>query len=285
MNPRKPRVSEPWGVLLLREAITTMGPSLAVRRSLSIAVCFLLVGCAEEPSPFTETRKPDQVILPEEWAAFQRIIEALPASKLIEMPAINPPLPNWIETRSLPVNELVAEEQKALAEAWNLEVVLPRFEQTQALQRALDDERMSFEQFVGVTLTVSAAMLRAQLADDFDFEDFKRGINEDVVVLQRDRRLYSAMTPDARHQVLRDAISLHRLDRMERLSLVPPENVLLIREHKDFLAASMHPRYRKDPLDDVKDLLTELGLPFVEKSGSGSDDHLEWDPAEAIGGQ
>ncbi len=253
--------------------------------SLSIALCMLIAGCAEEPSPFTETRKLDQVVLPEEWAAFQRIVEALPAPKLLEMPAIDPPLPNWVETRSLPVNELVAEEQKTLTEAWNLEVALKKFDQSKALRTLLEAERMTHEQFVGLTLTIAAAMSRTQLAEDFDFEDSERSAREDAVVLQRDQRLYSAMAPDARHQVLRDAICLHRIDRLERLRLVPPENLRLVREHAEFLSTAFPPRYSKHPLDDVKDLLAELGLPFLEKPGSGSDDHLEWNPAEAIGGK
>ncbi len=250
--------------------------------TLSIAACLLLGGCAEEPSPFTETRQLDQVIQPVEWAAFQRIVEALPAPKLLEMPVIYPPLPNWVETRSLPVNELVLEEQKTLSEAWNLDVVLKKFEQSKALKKLLQDEQMSHEQFVGLTLTVIAAMSRAQLAEDYDFEDSERSAHEDAVVLQRDRRLYSAMAPDARHQVLRDAICLHRIDRLERLRRVPPENTRLVREHAEFLAKKLPARYSKPPLDDVKDLLTELGLPFLEKPGSGSDDNLEWNPADAI---
>ncbi len=253
---------------------------------LPIAACLLLiVGCAEEPSPFTETRHPDQVILPEEWAAFQRIVEALPTPKLLEMPAVYPPLPNWIETRSLPVYELVAEEQKTLAESWNIDVVLKQFEQSKALTRLLEEEKMTPEQFVGITLTVAAALSRTQLDAEYDFQDYFRAANEEVVVLQRDRRLYSAMAADARHQVLRDAMWLHRVDRMTRLSLVPPENVLLVREHSSLLKQVMPKRFQRPPLDDVTDLLAERGLPFVEMSATGSDDHLEWNPADAIGGK
>lgn len=253
--------------------------------TLSFTMCLLMAGCAEEPSPFTETRQIDQVIQPEEWAAFQRIVEALPAPKLLEMPAIYPPLPNWVETRSLPVNELVVEEQKALAESWHIDVVMKKFEASKALKSLLDDEQMTVEQFVGLTLTVVAALSRDQIPEDYDFEDSERSAREDFVVLERDRRLYSAMAPDVRHQVLRDAICLHRLDRLERLRTVPPENVRLVHEHSEFLAEALPPRYSKHPLDDVKDLLTELGLPFLEKPGSGSDDNLEWNPADAITAQ
>lgn len=252
--------------------------------SLPLAACLLLImGCAEEPSPFTETRLPDQVILPEEWAAFQRIVEALPAPKLMEMPAVYPPLPNWIETRSLPVYELVTEEQKTLSESWNVEIVLKQFERSKTLIRLLEDEKMTPEQFVGVTLAIAAAMSRCQLEDDYDFQDFFRTANEEVSVLQRDRRLYSAMAPDSRHQVLRDAMWLHRVDRMTRLRQVPPENQMLIREHAELLRGVMPKRFQRPPLEDVTDLLAERGLPFVEKSATGYDDRLEWNPAEAIG--
>jgi hypothetical protein len=254
--------------------------------SLGIAAFLLLIaGCAEEPSPFTETRLPDQIVLPEEWAAFERIVEALPASKLLEMPPVYPPLPNWIETRSLPVYELVAEEQKTLSESWNIEVVLKEFVQTKTLKRLLENEKMTPEQFVGITLTMAAALSRAQLDDDYDFQDYFRTANEELTVLQRDRRLYSAMTPDTRHQVLRDAMWLHRVDRMTRLSHVPPENVMLVRNHQEFLRQTMPKRFQRHPLDDVTDMLAERGLPFVEMSASGYDDNLEWSAADAIGGK
>lgn len=254
--------------------------------SLLIAASLLLIaGCADEPSPFTETRLPDQVIQPEEWAAFQRIVEALPAPKLLEMPPVYPPLPNWIETRSLPVYELVAEEQRMLAESWNVDVVLKEFVQSKTLKRLLQDEKMTPEQFVGITLTVAAALTRAQLDEDYDFADYLRTANEEITVLQRDRRLYSAMTPDTRHQVLRDAMWLHRVDRMTRLSSVPPENVMLVRQHRDFLKQNLPKRFQRPPLDDVTDMLAERGLPFVEMSASGYDDHLEWNPADALGGK
>ncbi|HET6422901.1 MAG TPA: hypothetical protein VFG20_04415 [Planctomycetaceae bacterium] len=254
--------------------------------SLTIAASLLLIaGCADDPSPFTETRLPDQVLQPEEWEAFQRIVDALPAPKLLEMPTVYPPLPNWIETRSLPVYELVAEEQRMLAESWNVEVVLKELVQSKTLKRLLQDEKLSPEQFVGITLTVAAALARAQLEEDYDFADYLRTANEEVTVLQRDRRLYSAMTPDTRHQVLRDAMWLHRVDRITRLSSVPPENVMLVRQHREFLSQNLPKRFQRPPLDDVTDMLAERGLPFVEMSASGYDDHLEWDPAEALGGK
>lgn len=255
-----------------------------VCRSVSIAASLLLmVGCADEPSPFTETRLPDQVVQPEEWKAFARIVEALPDSKLLEMPAVYPALPNWIETRSLPVQELVTEEQKTLAESWNVDVVRKEFTMSKALKRLLEDERMSPDQFVGITLTIAAAMARAQLDEDYDFQDFFRTANEEVTVLQRDRRLYSAMAPDTRHQVLRDAMWLHRVDRMTRLSKVPSENVMLVREHQELLRQVMPKRFQRPPLEDVTDLLAERGLPFVEKAATGYDDHLQWSPADALG--
>jgi len=58
--------------------------------------------------------------------------------------------------------------------------------------------------------------------------------------------------------------------------------VRLVHEHAELLSKALPARYSKHPLDDVKDLLTELGLPFLEKPGSGSDDNLEWNPADAI---
>jgi hypothetical protein len=100
--------------------------------------------------------------------------------------------------------------------------------------------------------------------------------------LQHDGRIYSSLEIENRYAVLDEALWLHRVDRLKRLLGAPAENVALAEKHRDWLAKVLPACFRTDPLADVADLLGEQGLPFVELPESGSDAHIEWDPAVVL---
>ncbi len=241
-----------------------------------------LAGCAEESEPYLEVKRPSERITADEWAAFRRIVEALPAPKLLEMKTAFPPLPEWQEARSLPVNELVAEERRSLQEAWSPDRHTSMLARNKPLQRLLRREKLTLDQFCGLEIAIGAAINRSQLPDEQSFDAVLRSGQEEIDRLQRDRRLFSGLNLETRHQVLDRAVWLHRYDRAERLREVPLSNVALVREHKNWLLEVMPPRWFQPPWDDVIDHLSERGIPFVELPGSGSDDHLEWSLSDVL---
>lgn len=255
------------------------------RRILALAAALLLLtGCAEEELHFTEVRQFDQPVTPEEWAAFQRIVDAMPEPKLAPLNGVSLPLPQWQDARTMPVYELAAEEQRALQTAWDPSQAARRFTGTRGLGRLLSREHMTVEQFTGVALAIGAAMRRVRISDDFPWDEVLRRGHRTIAALERDQRLFSGLPIDIRHRVLDEAVWLHRVERVERLQKVPPENLELVAAHKDWLSKLMPEAFRKHPFEDVADLLEERGLPFVELPESGRDDELEWNPADAIVG-
>jgi hypothetical protein len=132
---------------------------------------------------------------------------------------------------------------------------------------------------------VGAAASRTQIAEDEPVDELLRRGYTVIDALQHDGRLYSSMEIEDRYGVLDQAVWMHRVDRLKRLLDVPTENVALAEKHREWLAKILPACFRTDPLADVTDLLGEQGLPFIELPASGSDTHIEWDPATAVGRQ
>jgi hypothetical protein len=259
--------------------------TLPLVRILPIAAVLLLAGCAEEEVQFTEVKRPNERITSVEWAAFVRIVNALPEPRLAPLADVALPLPQWQDARTLPVQELTFEERRTLAEAWDAALVSRRFARNRSLNRLLRRENMTVEQFAGLALAIGMAMRRAQLPEEFAFEELLQRGRSVVDGLQRDQRLFSSLPVEARHRVLDEAIWLHRVDRAQRLREVPPENRALVLKQSEWLRKVMPAYFQQHPLDDVTDLLEERGVPFVELPESGRDDELEWTAAEAIIGR
>ena len=83
------------------------------------------------------------------------------------------------------------------------------------------------------------------------------------------------------YYVLKQAVCITKADRVNRLQLVPPENFALVCKYRDVLDSIFSVQVNSNPLDAVADLLEEQGLPFEERSDSGSDEHIVWNPNEA----
>lgn len=249
------------------------------------ALPLTMLGCAEDEIEYREVKRPDELIRSVEWSAFVRIVRELPDPKLRQLASLQPPLPQWHQARTLPVNELAAEERSILDRSWDPPRLARELSRQPAIVRLIAAERMTVEQFVGLTLTIGAAMQRAQLSEDYPLDDLVRRGNQVMRKLNQDQRLFASLSIEDRHRVLDDAVWLHRVHRAQMLRAIPPSNVALVRRHAEFLRKIMPPRYERPPFEDVIDLLETEGLPFIEQPESGSDATIEWTPSEAIFGR
>lgn len=245
----------------------------------------ILSGCGEDPAIVGEARKLDEVIASSEWDAFVQVVDLLPEPRLKELPDHRPPLPQWQSERTLPVEELAAEERKSLLAAWEPAKLARELSRNRVIVKKLQQAQMSVDQFVGMALSVGAAMQRAQLPEQFAFDDLIRRGDEVIHDLTQDHRLFASLSLEDRHRVLDEAVWLHRVDRARRLQTIPTENVALVKQHGEWLKKTMPAAFLAHPFDKVADLLEEQGLPFVELPESGNDAAIEWSPADAIVGR
>lgn len=258
---------------------------LAHPRALFCGLCAILLGCAAEEEVIREIVRPDEVIQRSDWAKFVKVVDQLPEPKLREIPAVRPPLPQWQEARTLPVDELATEERQMLIDAWEPERLIAPFTRLRGLTRLLRREELSLEQFVGMLTAIGVAQQRATLGEEYPFDDILRRGELAMTQLLKDDRLFASLSIEERHRVLDDAVWLHRVDRAQRLQQVPSENLHLVQQHADWLKRQLPAGYYEHPFADATDLLEEQGLPFIELPESGSDADLEWHPNDAIAGR
>jgi hypothetical protein len=253
-----------------------------MNRLLPLALCALAAGCGGEEAAFTETRRIDEKVTTRELTAFVRVVRSLPNDRLPDMPPVFAPPPDWNHARTLPVAELVNEEQNHISERWSPEWLARHLEKHRPLARALRRERMSTEQFAGLTLALGAALARNTVGDTDDFPKILRRGQPAVARLQDDTRPFSSLRRDGKHHVLQQAAWVTRIDRIRRLMQVPPENIALVQAHLALLAPMFPAEFNSNPLEAVADRLEEQGLPFAETGDSGSDANIEWDPQNAV---
>lgn len=255
-----------------------------LRTWVCLALCALFVGCGEEQLEFTETKRINEKVTEAELQTFLRIVESLPDQQLPDVPPVFAPPPVWNQSRTLPVGELVNEEQNLLAERWTAEWMARHLQRNRPLARALRREEMTLEQFVGFTLAIGAALARNTIRDNQDLDEILKKGHAAVERLRRDTRPFSSLRQDGRYYILWQAEWITRIDRVERLKQVPPENIALVRAHREKLEEIFPAEFATNPLDAVVDLLEEKGLPFEELAGSGSDAEIDWEADEAIVG-
>ncbi len=241
----------------------------------------LLSGCWEEPLEFVEIKRIDEAVTEAELESFLEVVRRLPAEKLPELPAVyRQPVP-WSETRTLPVSELVNEETAQIERPWDTKHLAHEVQTHRRFQRVLRRAEMSPEQFMGLMLTLGTAMNRSRMPEDYDFDSVISRGQKVLAQLKRNRTPFEDYSPDRQFSITREAVWLYRLDRAKRLRDVPSENVELVREHWDDLAAIFPEEFQIDPLAVIADHLEEQGIPFEELPEIGSDADIRWDPAEA----
>ena len=148
------------------------------------------------------------------------MIENLPDQKFPELQSVFPPPPDWNPSRTLPVSELINESQELLAERWSVDWQARHFQWNRHLARALQREQLTTQQFIGIAFTLGVAMARQIIREK---QDLKKIIEreKEITVLQKDLRPFSSLSQEGRHRVLQRAIWISRLERANKLILVP----------------------------------------------------------------
>jgi hypothetical protein len=244
--------------------------------------CFVAFGCGDETLDYSEVKRIKEKVTESELQSFLRIIEALPEKKLPKFPTVFAPPPDWKTSRTLPVKQLIQEEAKLIDERWNEESLARNMQRKRKLQRLLRRERMTSEQFIGLSLTIGVALSRNTLRDNQNLKAILKKGDKALEPLRHDDRPFASLTPEETHSVLQQSVWVTRIDRAERLSQVPPENIALVRKHWEKLAKIFPAPFTENPLDAVADLLEERGLPFEELFESGADAEIEWIDHQAL---
>jgi len=243
-----------------------------------------LAGCQPDRADYDEVKRLQEKVADEELDRYLQVVRALPSKTVPDIPVYRP-LPDWNPERTLPVSELVKNERKLLNRGWDVNWLSGQLEHHSALRRALRQQGMSLEQFVGLTLTIGAALNRSQIREDQDLDAIYLRGRATVEDLLQDDRPFAKLSREAQFPILRQAGWITRMDRASRMMKVPPENVALVKAHRTTLEPIFPPAFLKNPLDDIADLLEERGMPFEELDSSGHDAEISWTPENAIIGE
>lgn len=237
-----------------------------------------LVGCQRQQLDFVEVKRIHEPLTEAELAKVSRIIRGLPNKNIPEFPALFAPLPQWEPTKTLSVSKMVANEQDRIQRQWDEEKIGRRLRQDQRLMRLLAKEEMTPEQFVGLMQTICVAAARSRVRDDQDLEDISRKAVGHLKELRDNDESFAVLSPDEQFYANHQAGWLTRLDRAERLLLVPEENTEFVKRHEELLRQILPETVFENPFDAIVDHLDEYGQPFKEIAESGYDAELTWDP-------
>jgi hypothetical protein len=236
--------------------------------------CLWLCGCAPEAPGFTEVKLVHERITSAEWASFVRIIERLPERRAPAIPKVYLPPPQWETQRTLPVRELYQEELRRREECWDASRVAMSFERHQQLMRELRAEKLTAEQFAGLLLTVCAAASRSTLADDVDLAQLCLRARPHLEELARDQSTFATLPPETQYVIEEKAKWIVRKVVADKLRQVPPENLALVNQHREWLERVLAEEFFRDPLTGLRDRLEEEGVPFEETPESGYDEEI-----------
>ena len=244
-----------------------------------LVLCMGLCGCEPESLTFTEVKRVHEVITPSEWASFVRIVDHLPDRQVPSFPAVFPPAPQWEHSRSARICDLYQEEMVNREACWDTARICRSFERHKALVRELRKEKLTPEQFAGLLLTVGAALCRNEVPDDVDLAALSERSRLFRNQLAGDETPFSTLSRETRHAVLQEALWIPRSIRADKLKQVPPENRALAKKHYEWLIQALPGEFLHNPVDEIRDLLEENGLPFEELPESESDEDLQWQHA------
>lgn len=132
--------------------------------------CFVSFGCGDETLDYSEVKRIKEKVTESELQTFLRIIEALPEKKLPKFPTMFAPPPDWKTSRTLPGKQLIQEEAKLIDQRWNAESLARHMQRKRKLQRILRRERMTLEQFIGLSRTIGVTLSRNTLRDNQNFK-------------------------------------------------------------------------------------------------------------------
>ncbi len=244
----------------------------------------LMIGCGGEESLQTVKRL-DEKVSPEEFESFQSIIDSLPDKKLPEFPSALLPRPHWTQERTLPIQDLVRQENDAFEDRWSVDLITRQMPKSKRLLRALRREQLTPEQFVGLALAIGAALTADATDPRIDLAGVVKAGKRHVDALTNDKTAFSTLTDVRAHEILTQAAWLTVTNRAKLLLKVPPENLLLVRENREWLDAAFPNDLKQDPLADLTNVMQQRGIPFEELPESGTDEKIEWNYKTAIIGE
>jgi hypothetical protein len=258
----------------------------AVRKPIGLALVFcalLTAGCGAQAERYTEPRDIGDKVTAADLESFLQVVDDLPGKKLPELPPLFKGPPSWDEQRTLPVNELLREENDEIEKQWNNENFIRHLAKDRALQKALR-QRLSLPQFVGLVKTIGIAMARISVRPDQDLRHIIELGKKRLETLRSQNRRFNELKPDERHMVLATAAWTTRIDRARRLLDVPPENRALARDNYERLTAIFPKEYAANPFDSIADPVEELGISFEERRETGLDAEMDWKESDALRG-
>lgn len=224
----------------------------------------------------TEVRRVDELLTESELRSFLKVAASLPDQKIPPLANIWLAPPTWNSNR--PIRYLVQQENKLLEEQISPNSLLPQLPKSRKFERALKEAQLTPEQFSGLLISFAVTLLRDEHTSA---QELDRILDRGRLTLQRlteDERVFSSLSDDGAHYLLQQASWITLCDRATRLQQVPDLNLELVRRHREELLAVLPESLLSDPLEPLRPLLNESGLPFEELPESGSDAQLSWVP-------
>ena len=243
-----------------------------------------MAGCADEPLESSDVKTFDQKITEDELRSYLAVLDSFPDKKLPTLPPLFQPLPNWNAARSLPVSELTQVERKTIDEHMSVEWFTKHMPPSKAFQRALRKERMTAQQFVGLTVALGLAMSRNELPSNEDVDKILARGTQIIASLEKDKRVFNLLSQDTVYYILEQAAWISLVDRLKRMKKIPPENCELARQYREQLEHAFPENLRLNPLQGLGKLLEDESLPFTDPGGNNLDDHIAWSRETAIVG-
>jgi hypothetical protein len=247
-------------------------------------VGLLSAGCGAPVISDAQPKRADDRITPSELKRFLAVVASLPDGQLPKFPPVLLPPPHWSGTRTLPVSELVKDEETQLIEHRTIDWLVAHCPESRFLKRALRRERMTLEQFIGLYVALGYSLSRSALPEDRELNSILKFGKQVVAVLRRDRRVFSTLTGDEAFVAQEEAGWITLTDRASQLTLVHPENLLLVLENHAELAKLFPPVFSRNQLEEFQSILDDRGIPFDEPSTAESDAHIPWSRSDAIVG-
>ena len=250
-------------------------------RLLTLVGCVLLTaGCYEPPIDFLEVRRVDEPITADDIELLARVAEQMEGGRL---PPLSPhflPRPRWDAKRPATVATLAREELERLRESTRLPVLSDSIGRRPRLRYALEQEKLTREQYTSLLLAVGLATQRAKVDPARDLDRYVE-VGRRILKQLADRDVsFAALSPDEQIRAVDEATWITRVNRAERLLEVPVANAALADRSDERLRRILPVAFLSDPLAAVADPLRDYGVPFRERPDSGFDSELTWSRAD-----
>jgi hypothetical protein len=261
------------------------GPAAGAPIPAILLCAAFLCGCSEPVDVVQNVpKRADDKLTTAELESFLSIVNSLPEQKLPPIPSVLAPAPQWSRNRTLPINELVKEEEKSRIERESIDWLTAHCPQSRFLKRALRREKLTVEQFLGLYLALGEALSNDGIPPDRDLDQILVRGRRAIAELKKDQRIFSSLPDDQAYFLREKSGWLAVVDRAARLKIVHPDNLALVRRHRDRLAAVMPDEFRRNPFLEFMTILDDRGVPFQEPIGQDNDDRIPWSRDQALAG-